>query len=245
MLRRIAILTVLAALSTFAIGCSGGSGGPLNALMDEVRLDDPLANRTYAESQAAIEVPESVPALIEFLVNDESPKVRAWSALILGRIGDPQAVPALAGALSDSDTDTRNRAVSALGLIGEAEAEAAFIEVLGSGTRQAQMTALVELEKAGSVTAIPAIADTARAGLDLVSKNAIDTLGGIDDPAAAAPLVELALSAGLDESLRRAAIMNLGRMTVPEASAGLQEVITGLGEQEGTDELLQLARDQG
>ena len=70
-------------------------------------------------------------------------------------------------------------------------------------------------------------------------------MGGIDDAAAAAPLVEFALSASLDESLRRAAIMNLGRMTVPEAAAGLQEVITGLGEQEGTDELLQLARDQG
>ena len=245
MLRRIAMLTVLAALSTFAIGCSGGGGGPLNTLMDEVRLDDPLANRTYAESQETIEVPESVPALIEFLANDESAKVRAWSALILGRIGDPQAVAALTGALSDTDIDTRDRAVAALGLIGEAEAEGAFIEALGSGTRQAQITALVELEKARSVTAIPAIIDTARAGLDLISKNAIDTLGGIDDPAAAAPLVELALSAGLDESLRRAAIMNLGRMTVPEASTGLQEVITGLGGQEGTDELLQLARDQG
>ncbi len=245
MLRRIAILTVLATFSAFAIGCSGGSAGALNNLMDEVRLDDPLANRTYVESQAAIEVPEAIPALIEFLTNDESPKVRAWSALILGRIGDPQAVPALTEALSDSDADTRNRAVGALGLIGEAEAEAAFIEALGSGTREAKITALVELEKAGSVAAIPVITDTARAGLGMVSRNAIDTLGGIDDASAAAPLVELALSASLEESLRRAAVMNLGRMTVPEAAAGLQEVITGLGEQEGTDELLQLARDQG
>ena len=109
MLRRIAILTVLTTFSAFAIACGGG-GGPLNALMNEVRLDDPRANRTYAESQAAIEVPESVPALIEFLANDESPKVRAWSALILGRIGDPQAVEALTAALSDTDSDTRNRA---------------------------------------------------------------------------------------------------------------------------------------
>ncbi len=245
MLRRIAILTVLTTFSAFAIGCSGGGGGPLNALMDEVRLDDPRANRTYTESQAAIEVPESVPALIEFLANDESPKVRAWSALILGRIGDPQAVPALTAALSDTDSDTRNRAVAALGLLGEAEAEGAFIEALGSGTREAKITALVELEKAGSVTAIPAITETARANEGMVSRNAIDTLGGIDDASAAGPLVALALSAGLDESLRRAAIMNLGRMTVPEAAAGLQEVITGLGEQEGADELLQLARDQG
>ena len=71
------------------------------------------------------------------------------------------------------------------------------------------------------------------------------TLGGIGDASAVAPLVELALSTNLDDSLRRAAIMNLHRMAIPEATAGLQEVITGLGEQEGTDELLQLARDQG
>lgn len=241
MLRRIAILTVLAA---FTIGCSGG-GGPLNTLMDQVRLDDPLADGTYAQSQAAIEVPESIPALLEYVANDESPKVRAWSALILGRIGDPQAVPVLTSALSDSDADTRNRAVGALGLIGESDAEGAFIEALRSGNRDAKVTVLVELERAGSVTAIPAIADTARANQGMLSKIAIDTLGGIGDASAAAPLVELALSASLDDSLRRAAIMNLGRMTVAEAAAGLQEVITGLGEQEGTDELLQLARDQG
>ena len=38
---------------------------------------------------------------------------------------------------------------------------------------------------------------------------------------------------------------NTTLMAIPEATAGLQEVITGLGEQEGTDGLLQLARDQG
>jgi HEAT repeat protein len=245
MSRHIAILIIFAAFSTFTIGCSGGGGGPLNTLMEQVRLDDPLANRTYAQNQDAIEVPESVAALIEYLANDESAKVRAWGALILGRIGDPQAVPALTVALSDNDTGTRKRAVDALGLIGETEAERAFIEALRSGNRNAQITALVELEKAGSIAAVPAIADTARANEGIVSKNAIDTLGGIGDASAAATLVELALSTSLDASLRRAAIMNLGRMTVPEATSGLQEVITGLGEQEGTDELLQLARDQG
>jgi HEAT repeat protein len=245
MSRHIAILTTLAALSVFTLGCAGGSGGPLNDLMEEVRLDDPLADRTYIQNQNVIEVPESIPALIEYLSNDESPKVNAWAALILGRIGDPQAVPALTAALSNTDADTRNRAVGALSLIGETEAEGAFIEALQSGTRDARITALVELEKTLSINAIPAIADTARANDGMVSKNAIDTLGGMGDASATAPLVELALSTNLDNNLRRAAIMNLHRMTIPEASAGLQEVISGLAEQEGADELLQLARDQG
>ena len=245
MSRHISILTILAALSMFPVGCAGGSGGPLNTLMDQVRLDDPLADRTYIQNQAVIEVSESVPALIEYLSNDESPKVHAWAALILGRIGDPQAVPALTAALSNNDADTRNRAVGALSLIGETEAEGAFIEALRSGNRDAQITALVELEKTLSINAIPAIADTARANNGMVSKNAIDTLGGIGDASVTAPLVELALSTNLDDNLRRAAIMNLHRMAVPEATEGLQEVIAGLAEQEGTDELLQLARDQG
>ena len=245
MSRHIPIFTTLAVLSMFTVGCAGGSGGPLNTLMDQVRLDDPLSDRTYIQNRDVIEVPESVPALIEYLSNDESTKVNAWAALILGRIGDPQAVPALTAALSNNDTDTRNRAVGALSLIGETEAEGAFIEALRSGNRDAQITALVELEKTASVNAVPAIADTARENDGMVSKTAIDTLGGIGDASAVAPLVELALGTNLDDSLRRAAIMNLHRMEIPEATAGLQEVITGLGEQEGTDELLQLARDQG
>ena len=245
MSRHIAILTTLAAISMFTVGCAGGSGGPLSTLMDQVRLDDPLADRTYIQNQDVIEVSESVPALIEYLSNDESPKVNAWAALILGRIGDPQAVPALTAALSNNDADTRNRAVGALSLIGETEAEEAFIEALRSGNRDARITALVELEKTLSINAIPAIADTARANDGMVSKNAIDTLGGIGDASSTAPLVEIALSTNMDDNLRRAAIMNLHRMTIPEATAGLQEVIAGLAGQEGTDELLQLARDQG
>ena len=79
----------------------------------------------------------------------------------------------------------------------------------------------------------------------MVSKNAIDTLGGMGDVSAVAPLVEIALDAAMAENLRRAAIMNLGRMEAPEADAGLQEIIAGLGEEPGTEALLQLANDQG
>ena len=91
MLRRFALITIVAAL---AAGCSGGSGGALDDLIEQVRLDDPLSQRTYAEHQAEIEVPASVPKLSEHLTGDSSEKVRQYCALILGRIGDPAAVPA-------------------------------------------------------------------------------------------------------------------------------------------------------
>lgn len=242
MLRRIALTIVLA---TLVAGCSGGAGGALNDLLEQVRLDDPLSQRTYTEHQAEIEVPESIPALSEHLANDPSEKVRQYCALILGRIGDPQAVPALTAALSDTDSGVRDRAVAALQQIGEEEAQNAFIAVLSSGSNAAKINALVELERSGSVVAVPAIAELARANEGMASKNAVDTLGGIGDPAAVDPLVAIALDPAMAENLRHAAIMNLGRISGPEADAGLQQVITGLGEQQGAEALLEFARGQG
>lgn len=242
MLRRIAIITAFAAV---IVACGGGPGGALDDLLEQVRLDDPLSDRTYQENREAIEVPASIPALSEHLLNDPSAKVRQYCALILGRIADPQAVPALTQALSDSDSGTRDRAVGALGQIGPDQAEAAFIEALGSGSRDAKITVLVELERAMSTAAVPSIVNLAKANEGMVSKNAIDTLGGIGDVSATAPLAEIALDANMPENLRRAAILNLGRIEGPEADAALQEVITGLGEQPGTETLLEFARSQG
>ena len=241
MMRRMSLIT---ALAVFAAACSGGAGGALNELMDQVRLDDPLSGRTYAENRELIEVPESVPTLTDYLANDPSAKVRQYCALILGRIGDAEAVPALTNALSDDDAGVRDRAVAALNQIGEAEAEEAFIAALSTGSREAKITVLVELERAASVSAVPTIVALAKADEGMVSKNAIDALGGIGDASAVVPLVEMALDANMAENLRRAAILNLGRIEAPEADAGLQEVIAGLDEQTGVDALSQYARDQ-
>lgn len=245
MMRRTS-LTMTIALAVFALAaaCSGGAGGALNELLDQVRLDDPLSDSTYDENRELIEVPESVPALTDYLTNDPSPKVRQYCALILGRIGDAEAVPALTNALSDDDAGVRDRAVAALNQIGAAEAEEAFIAALSTGSRGAKITVLVELERAASVNAVPTIIALAQADEGMVSKNAIDALGGIGDVSAVAPLVGMALDANMAENLRRAAILNLGRIDAPEADAGLQEVIAGLDEQTGVDELSQYARDQ-
>jgi HEAT repeat protein len=242
MLRRTALLITLAVLTA---ACGGGSGGALNELLEQVRLDDPLSDRTYQENREAIEVPASIPALTDHLANDPSPKVRQYCALILGRIADPQAIPALTAALSDADAGTRDRVVGALQAIGETEAETAFIEALANGSREAKITTLVELEKLMSINAVPTIVAVAEANEGMVSKNAIDTLGGIGDVSAVPPLVAIAVDANMPENLRRASIMNLGRIQAPEAAAGIQEVITGLTDQAGAEELLQFAREQG
>lgn len=242
MLRRILIIIAVAAA---VAACGGGSGGALNNLLEQVRLDDPLSDRTYQENREAIEVPESIPTLSDHLANDPSPKVRQYCALILGRIGDPQAVPALTQALNDTDSGTRDRAVTALRQIGDEQANAAFIEAVRTGSRDAKITALVELERATTSEAVPAIVELAKANEGMVSKNAIDTLGGIGDVTAVAPLQEIALDADMPENLRQAAILNLGRIDAPEADAALEAVITGLGEQPGTEALIEYARSQG
>jgi hypothetical protein len=242
MLRHTALII---ALTAAIAACGGGSGGALNDLLEQVRLDDPLSDRTYQENREAIEVAASIPALTDHLANDPSPKVRQYCALILGRIGDPQAVPALTQALGDTDSGTRDRAVAALRQIGEDQAEAAFIEAVRTGSRDAKITVLVELERGMSTAAVPAVVELAKANEGMVSKNAIDTLGGIGDVSAVPPLQEIALDANMPENLRQAAILNLGRIDAPEADAALEAVITGLGEQPGTEALIAFARNQG
>lgn len=241
MLRRIALLVVLTAA---VAACAGGSEGALNTLIEQVRLGDPLSDRTYAENREIIEVPASIPTLTEHLTEDQSPAVRQYCALILGRIGDPQAVPVLTEALSDSDAGVRDRALGALQQIGEEETQQALIDVLANGSNQARVMALVELERAGTGAAIPAIAELAKSGEGMASSTAVDTLGGIGGAEAVAPLVEIALDASLPQDKRHAAILNLGRIEDPAAAAGLEEVLTGLAEQPETEALQEFARSQ-
>lgn len=49
----------------------------------------------------------------------DDPRVRRYLALLLGRLGDPKAVPLLQGALEDKDPETRLYALWALALIGD------------------------------------------------------------------------------------------------------------------------------
>jgi HEAT repeat protein len=53
------------------------------------------------------------------------------AAEALGKLGDPQAIPALIKALGDSDWDVRCAAAEALGKIGDPQAVPALIQALG------------------------------------------------------------------------------------------------------------------
>lgn len=62
---------------------------------------------------------EAGPALREAMRDEESPDLRAQSALALGKIGDPDDLPTLVEAASDEAWPVRALAASALGMIGE------------------------------------------------------------------------------------------------------------------------------
>lgn len=67
-----------------------------------------------------------VEALSKLLLEDSSYKVRMHAALVLGRLGDRDAVEPLSKALSDSRKEVRAMAAQSLGKIGAPEAAAAL-----------------------------------------------------------------------------------------------------------------------
>ena len=64
----------------------------------------------------------NVEDLCKAVVEDPNYKIRVQAALVLGKVADPAAVPALVKALSDQNATVRGIAAAALGQIGDAAA---------------------------------------------------------------------------------------------------------------------------
>src|SRR5262245_24967154 len=84
---------------------------------------------------AAAASPAATPAKVqelcrELLDDSTNYKVRVQAALVLGRLGDTAAVPALTKALADSNKTVRAIAAQALGQIGDAGAAEALRTLL-------------------------------------------------------------------------------------------------------------------
>jgi HEAT repeat protein len=231
-------------LLLLAVGCGSPAQRAVNQLVEQVALDDPMASVTYNENQEVLESPEALPLWIAALQTSASPEVKTWAARLLGRIGNPEAVPALAEALQNGQRDVQVAAASALVLISEEQAEEAFIAAVKDGNRDAKIHCLIELEKMASVNAIPVIAEAAHAPDALLASSAITALVGIGSPAAATPLADLAIDWTVAAEVREAAILGLGRLagTGPEVMENLQRVLTEIEGQEGVEELQALVQ---
>ena len=78
------------------------------------------------------------PRLAEFLLNHENPAVRRNAALLLGRLGEPGAIPLLARAMLIEDEALRLQALESMALLGGKEAvqELKFTAYSGDGAQQ-------------------------------------------------------------------------------------------------------------
>jgi hypothetical protein len=75
-----------------------------------------LAGRAHAGGGVKVE------DLCKAVVEDPNYKVRVQAALVLGRLGDPAAVPSLIKALQDQNSTVRGIAAAALGQLGDGSA---------------------------------------------------------------------------------------------------------------------------
>jgi hypothetical protein len=117
---------------------------------------------------------DKVDALTHSLLGDPSYKVRVQAALVLGKLGDRRAVPALVKALKDENSSVRGVSCSSLGRLGDPSAVPALREATKDGesfVRQAAEKALAQLQgaapsasKAKFYLNVGGVANKARAG---------------------------------------------------------------------------------
>jgi len=162
-----------------------------------------------------------LPVLIGAL-RDEAWWIRRAAAEILGNIGDPQAVPALIGALRDERDKggwVRWAAAEALGKVGT-PALSDLIRVLQDKDWMARWAAAGALGKIGDSRALPNLIGALQDENEDVRKVAAESLGKIGDPQAIPTLIE----ALRDESwlVRHAATEALGRIGISAVPALLR-----------------------
>lgn len=163
----------------------------------------------------------SLPRLIG-LLRDGNEEVRTFSAVMLGRIRDPDAVQPLIESLADPDLNVKHAASEALGQIKDKRAVPALIEVLQSDM-WLQFPAAVALGELGDPRAVAPLISL----LDMPGANvpAIQALGKIGDPTAIEPLTRFLEDD--EESLREWALEAVAtiasRITGMPVSMGLSE----------------------
>jgi hypothetical protein len=100
---------------------------------------------------------DKIDDLTRALMQDPSYKVRVQAALVLGKLMDKRAVPALKQALKDENESVRGVAATSLGRIGDKSAANALLEATNDSSEfvRAQAKKALELVSAGPSVALP------------------------------------------------------------------------------------------
>ena len=122
---------------------------------------------------------------------NDDPRVRRYLTLVLGRLGDPKAVPLLEGALDDKDAETRLYALWALALIGNPSSAARVRPLLGSEDAGIRKTAAYAAGRMEDGEAIPGLKKLLSDPVTDVRWNAALALATLDDRAGRDVLVAM------------------------------------------------------
>jgi len=100
---------------------------------------------------------DKIDELTRALMQDPSYKVRVQAALVLGKLLDKRAVPALIQALKDENESVRGVAATSLGRIGDKAAANALLEATNDASEfvRSQAKRALELVSAGPSLALP------------------------------------------------------------------------------------------
>ncbi|NKB90079.1 MAG: hypothetical protein GKS06_17845 [Acidobacteria bacterium] len=231
-------LLLLLSLAFAVAACGSPLENAAGSFMEQIRLGDPAAQQTYAESRELLESAEALPIWTDAVANADSPQVRRWAATLLGNIGDASSLPVLSAAMSDS-REVRDAAIDAIGQFDPADAAGALAAALTDGTRDAQTPALAALARMGddAAPAVDAIGAAAASDESIVASTAVNTLADIGTDGAIAALNGLATDTALDMGRRKSAIQALQRIEAPGAAAALTEIGAAIAEEEGADDL--------
>jgi hypothetical protein len=163
-------------------------------------------------------------------------KTRRYLALVLGLLGDPQAIPVLRRALSDSDPDTIKNCLWALARLGDSGSSLTMIELThhdDASVRLMAVYALGVMQTSNPQTPV-ALAAALNDPDELVKWNAAFALANKNDPAARGILLRLLDKEYVDrfpqatvqnrQRYRIAAVNALARLDDAAAMPALQKV---------------------
>ncbi len=183
------------------------------------RLSDrrDVVRMAAAEALGGVRDRAALQPLVQAVLHDPSPQVRAFVTAALGRLGDESATGVLISALADPDHGTRVRALEALELLGSSRASL-FRHVLADPQVDVRRRGALVMERSGYLTrriadlasedaavvrvAYSALLDIGRAGLWKAIARSLDhenhrvraavarALGEIGEREAGAPLVD-------------------------------------------------------
>jgi HEAT repeat protein len=162
----------------------------------------PHTRSAVGEALLAIGRP-ALETLIAVLQSDSRTiQVRRDIAFILGKIGDPVAVPALVSALHHNDLDLRLNARDSIGEIGDPDSVPALIKAFQVGDWDTKCVVSVALSRMGKETGVKMFIRSLHNTDPVIRRQAAETLGEIRNEKAV-PALSKAL-ADDDEQVRQA-----------------------------------------